>query len=85
VTSTDIPAHVDCPRARSWMTPCVARDRRFAVADDGVCVGCGHDPRALLTDLAERWPDAPPGLADIPDADRAADVLTVAVADYLAR
>ena len=74
---------IDCPRAKTWMTPCVARDRSTALADAGVCVGCGHDPRDLLRELAERWPDAPAGIADIPDADRAADVLTVAVADYV--
>lgn len=37
-----------CPRERSEMTPCVARDGRLAVADDGVCVGCGESPRTLL-------------------------------------
>jgi hypothetical protein len=81
-----IPVHVDCPRARSWMTPCVARDRSPALADDNVCVGCGHDPRALLADLAGRWPDAPAGLVEAcSGADEAADRLTSAVADYLAR
>lgn len=45
---------IDCPRAKTWMTPCVARDGANAVADDGVCVGCGAKPDDLLADLAER-------------------------------
>ena len=47
----DDPAHVGCPRARSDMTPCVARDGHTAQADDGVCVGCGAQPADLLTAL----------------------------------
>jgi hypothetical protein len=43
--------HVACPRARSDMTPCVARDGHTAVADDGVCVGCGANPADLLKEL----------------------------------
>ena len=31
---------IDCPRATSWMTPCIARDGHVALADDGRCVGC---------------------------------------------
>ena len=45
--------HVGCPRARSDMTPCVARDSHLACADDGKCVGCGLHPAALLTELVE--------------------------------
>jgi hypothetical protein len=44
----DDPEHVGCPRARSDMTPCVARDGTTAVADSGRCVGCGEHPAALL-------------------------------------
>jgi hypothetical protein len=43
--------YIGCPRARTDMTPCVARDGRLACADDGLCVGCDADPAALLVDL----------------------------------
>jgi hypothetical protein len=49
---------IDCPRAKTWMTPCVARDGRSAVADDNVCVGCGTTPDDLLADLAGRYEPA---------------------------
>ena len=49
---------IDCPRAKTWMTPCVARDGGPAVADDGVCVGCGVTPDDLLADLARRYEPA---------------------------
>jgi hypothetical protein len=45
------PSHVGCPRAKSDMTPCVARDGHTAQDDDGVCVGCGENPADLLTAL----------------------------------
>ena len=45
---------VQCPREKSFMTPCVARDGHTAVADDGVCVGCGHDPIVLLGEARDR-------------------------------
>lgn len=45
------PGRVGCPRARSDMTPCAARDGRTACADDCSCVGCGLHPADLLTDL----------------------------------
>jgi hypothetical protein len=35
-----VSAQIDCPRAMSWMTPCMARDGHTALADDGRCVGC---------------------------------------------
>lgn len=41
---------LECPREKSEMTPCVARDGAYAVADDGVCVGCGQRPSELLAD-----------------------------------
>jgi hypothetical protein len=47
----DDPAHVGCPRAKTDMTPCVARDGKTAVTDDGACVGCGKHPADLLTAL----------------------------------
>ena len=43
--------HVGCPRAHSDLTPCVARDGQMALADDGVCVGCGDWPADLLRAL----------------------------------
>jgi hypothetical protein len=49
----DDPTHVGCPRAKSDMTPCVARDGASACADDGVCVGCGKHPADLLTELVK--------------------------------
>lgn len=50
----DDPNHVGCPRAKTDMTPCVARDGSIAVADDdGVCVGCGAGAVRLLNELTE--------------------------------
>lgn len=43
--------HVGCPRAKSDMTPCVARDGATAADDNGECVGCGHHAADLLTEL----------------------------------
>jgi hypothetical protein len=42
---------VTCPRARNYMTPCIARDGQLALADDNVCVGCGQSPKRLLSGL----------------------------------
>jgi hypothetical protein len=47
----DDPEHIGCPRAKSDMTPCAARDGNNAVADAGDCVGCGEYPADLLTAL----------------------------------
>ena len=44
---------VRCPRERSFMTPCVARDGASAVADGGVCVACGESPAQLLRALTD--------------------------------
>lgn len=46
---------IACPRAKSWMTPCIARDGSTALDDGDVCVGCGAPPRTLLVDLAKRF------------------------------
>lgn len=56
----DDPEHVGCPFAKSDMTPCIARDGRIALAGDPpeVCVGCGHDPGFLLSDLADDYEPA---------------------------
>jgi hypothetical protein len=49
----DSPEHVGCPRARTDMTPCIARDGHTALAaHPSTCVGCGSAPYALVTDLA---------------------------------
>lgn len=42
--------HIGCPRAKSDMTPCVARDGRLAT-DDGECVGCNRNAADLFRDL----------------------------------
>lgn len=75
-------ADVDCPRAKSWMTPCIARDGAVALADDGQCVGCSADPLAQLADLAERYGPAHRHL-QTHDPRRAADILARMVADYV--
>jgi hypothetical protein len=54
----DDPAYVGCPWARSDMTPCIARDGRLALADAGVCVGCGRSPEEQFEDLATEYPPA---------------------------
>lgn len=58
----DDPEYVGCPRARTDMTPCVARDGELALDDarspDPACVGCGQDPRALLLELSEEYQPA---------------------------
>ena len=47
----DDPKHVGCPRAKSDMTPCVARDGELAQDEDGLCVGCDQKPAELLKAL----------------------------------
>lgn len=47
----DDPTHVGCPRAKSDMTPCAARDGYLAVDDSNVCVGCDRNPANLLKEL----------------------------------
>jgi hypothetical protein len=41
-------SELQCPREKTFMTPCVARDAHTACLDDGACVGCGELPSALL-------------------------------------
>ena len=43
--------HVGCPRAKTDMTPCVARDGCSAAANDGTCVYCEEHPADLLAEL----------------------------------
>ena len=47
----DHPDTVGCPRAKTDMTPCVARDGDLAQDIDGDCVGCGEWPSDLLVAL----------------------------------
>lgn len=47
----DDPECVGCPRAKSDMTPCIARDGCSALADEHTCVGCSEKPTALLSEL----------------------------------
>lgn len=46
----DDPTYIGCPRARSDMTPCAARDGKNAT-DNGFCVGCTLHSANLLQDL----------------------------------
>jgi hypothetical protein len=39
---------LSCPREKSDMTPCIARDSDCVVSEDLKCVGCGIDARAFL-------------------------------------
>lgn len=48
------PSEVVCPREQSFMTPCIARDGATALADDGVCVGCGIEPIPELARVKEK-------------------------------
>lgn len=66
-------SEIDCPRAKSPMTPCVLRDGDLAVADDGLCVGCGIRPYEELARLAQKMGRAVPP----------ADALHGLVQDYL--
>jgi len=41
-----------CPREKSYMTPCVARDGHLALADNNACVGCGFTLEQIVDDYA---------------------------------
>ena len=77
---------INCPRAKTWMTPCIARDGHLAVDDPKattpVCVGCGEEPRALLLDLAERYPPTRRHV-QTHDPNTCADLLTRFVGEYV--
>lgn len=73
-------SEVSCPRARSWMTPCIARDGSAALAEDE-CVGCSERPLNLLLDLARSYAPAREGAPG--DQSEAADLLQRHVADYV--
>jgi hypothetical protein len=76
------PTEIKCPRARSFMTPCIARDGHLALADDGECVGCGAKPRVLLSDLAKRHEPARIDLR-LQSPQKLADALTSHVHAYV--
>lgn len=39
---------LQCPREKSYMTPCAARDGDICMLEDKKCVGCGIDVTILL-------------------------------------
>ena len=47
------PTGIDCPRAKTFMTPCIARDGHLALTDppEEVCVGCGIQAGPALGEL----------------------------------
>jgi hypothetical protein len=56
---------IDCPYARSDMTPCVLRDGDICYAEtlrrEPICVGCERTPAELGRTPPEPWPrPAPP-------------------------
>lgn len=69
--------HVGCPRAKSDMTPCIARDGSTALADDQKCVGCNAHPTALLSELRNAVTGKSPAPVIIPQ--HAADKLRAEV------
>jgi hypothetical protein len=58
----DDPQHVGCPRAKSDMTPCIARDGSVCIADDRTCVGCGAKPHDLLRELKDEGAEFAPAI-----------------------
>lgn len=84
MTEFAAPGGIDCPRAKTWMTPCAARDGKPACADDGGCVGCDHDPAELLVDLSTRYQRlAPLEPSDTDTSIHPADRLTAMVTRYV--
>jgi hypothetical protein len=80
-------SEIDCPRARTEMSPCIARDGSAALDDPEFapdCVTCGAAPGVLIASLAERYPPAAAYLGAVySDPRRAADLLTELVAGYV--
>lgn len=56
---TDDLKHVGCPRAKSDMTPCVARDGSLGETHEGLCVGCGANSSDLLAALVREVTEPP--------------------------
>lgn len=73
----DDPEYIGCPRAKSDMTPCIARDGSPALADDLRCVGCDMDPMLLLVELRNKVTG--PGVSPAVVPRDAADQLTALV------
>ena len=74
---------VDCPRAKTWMTPCIARDGHTALSYPRLdCIGCGTRPRQLLLDLSERHKPARL-YRQTKDPKTCADTLARMVAEYV--
>lgn len=48
------PKELVCPREKSDMTPCVARDGDCAMTDDYCCIGCGVSIIRCLQDEKEK-------------------------------
>lgn len=49
----DDASYVGCPRAKSDMTPCIARDGHTALHDKLGCVYCDLKPGTLIRELAD--------------------------------
>jgi hypothetical protein len=51
-----------CPRAKTDMTPCVARDGKLAICEihheATYCVGCERNVAELFRDLVKKYVDA---------------------------
>lgn len=76
---------IDCPRAKSGMTPCIARDGRLALTDEtseANCVGCWEDPFRLLYSLGNKYPPAKK-YRQTKDAEHCADRLKEMVNEYV--
>jgi hypothetical protein len=72
---------INCPRAKTWMTPCIARDGHTAL-DGARCVGCGMKAVEALNNLSKRYEPAR-RYVQTEDPDTAADRLTEMVAAYV--
>lgn len=81
--STHHVTDIDCPRAKTWMTPCIARDGSSALADDDVCVGCGIHPLSAIDDLRSRPGYVMSRSIQIVNMDDAANALRDLVSDYV--
>ena len=49
------PKELECPREKSDMTPCVARDGDVAMTEDGKCIGCGDDIQELINEEMKKF------------------------------
>lgn len=48
------PRELRCPREKTFMTPCIARDGQTAVTVGGLCVGCERSVESLHTEETAR-------------------------------